>query len=268
MPLHKTLDGADTDRSWDKGLLDEMPVDLGGIEPWEGLLEPVDLFDGGIWKCPCSPLVRTFPWHKGIDAAALVEGYPFADGFWAVVEYRTVRQGKGTRGNALVIGIPGRIRIKAMDDRGDESEPELCHGSCVRKVFDVVLHENFLLQCFFTMIQELCPASHPHGVWSAGNGLRTEYLLAVGRRVFMGLEEGARKTADKGGGEARIGRQCNQGHQEGKAGVFHGRKCTKPLIFVRLKNPEPPAQLRQGDGEAFAELLHGGKADEILRQDA
>lgn len=37
---------------------------------------------------------------------------------------------------------------------------------------------------------------------------------------------------------------------------------------MRLKNPEPPAQLRQGDGEAFTELLQGGKTDEILRQDA
>lgn len=92
--------------------------------------------------------------------------------------------------------------------------------------------------------------------------------MAVGCRVFIGLEEGACKTADKGGGEIGIGRQRGQGHQEGKAGGFHGRKRTKPLLFVRLKNPEPPAQLGQCDREAFAELLHGGKTDEILRQDA
>lgn len=84
----------------------------------------------------------------------------------------------------------------------------------------------------------------------------------------MGLEEGAYKTADKGGGKVGIGWQRKQGLQEGKAGGFHGRKRTKPLIFVRPENLEPPTQLGKGDGEAFAELLHGGKTDEILRQDA
>ena len=84
----------------------------------------------------------------------------------------------------------------------------------------------------------------------------------------MRLEEGLCKTADKGGGENRIGRLGEKGLQEGKAGSLHGGKHTKPLLLVCLEEPQPPAQLGKGDGEAFAELLHSGKAQEILREDA
>ena len=50
-------------------------------------------------------------------------------------------------------------------------------------------------------MQERREGSHTRGVWSAGKGSGAEHLLAVRRRVFMGLEEGLCKTADKGGGE-------------------------------------------------------------------
>ena len=83
----------------------------------------------------------------------------------------------------------------------------------------------------------------------------------------MGLEEGLCKTADKGGGEIRIGCLHEQGFQEGKAGSLHGGKGTEPLLLLRLEEIQPAAQLGKGDGEAFAEPFHSGKAQEILRQD-
>lgn len=47
-------------------------------------------------------------------------------------------------------------------------------------------------------MQEGWEGSHTHVVWLRENGSRAEHLLAVRRRVFMGLEERLRKTADKG----------------------------------------------------------------------
>lgn len=58
-------------------------------------------------------------------------GYPLAEGLGAVLEYGAIRQGERFICYPLVIGVPGRIRIKAMDDWSDEREPELSHGSCV-----------------------------------------------------------------------------------------------------------------------------------------
>lgn len=108
------LDGADADRGGDESRLHKMPVDLGGVEPRECLLEAVDLFDGRVGQHPCGALVGAFLRHEGVDAAVLVEGHPFAECPGAVPEDGAVRQGEGVFGNPLVIGVPGRIRIKAM----------------------------------------------------------------------------------------------------------------------------------------------------------
>ena len=103
--------------------------------------------------------------REGIDAAVLVEGHPFAECLGTVLEYRAVRQGERFFGDALVVSVPGRVRIKAMDDRRDESEAELCHGSCVRKVFGIVIHKNVLLRWFSTIMQERREGNHTHVVW-------------------------------------------------------------------------------------------------------
>ena len=84
----------------------------------------------------------------------------------------------------------------------------------------------------------------------------------------MRLEEGLCKTADKGGGEIRIGRLGEKDLQEGKAGSLHGRKHAEPLLLLRLEEPQPAAQLGKGDGEALTESLHGRQTQEILREDA
>lgn len=48
MVLDVALDGAHAHGGGDEGLLDELAVDLGGVEPGERLLEPVDLLNGRI----------------------------------------------------------------------------------------------------------------------------------------------------------------------------------------------------------------------------
>ena len=116
-------------------------------------------------------------------------------------------------------------------------------------------------------MQEGREESHTHVVWLWKNRSCAEDLLAVRRRIFMGLEEGLRKAADKGGGEIRIGRLGEKGFQEGEAGSLHGGKHAEPLLLLLPEELQPPAQLGKGDGEAFAEPLHSGKAQEILRQD-
>ncbi len=94
--------------------------------------------------------------------------------------------------------------------------------------------------------------SHAHGVWLQENSSWAEHLLAVRRRIFMGLEEGLCKTADKGGGEIRISRLREQGLKEGKAGNLHGGKHAEPIFLLHPKELQPPAQLGKGDAEAFA----------------
>ena len=267
MPLHEALDGADADRGRDEGFFHEVPVDLGRVQPWECFLEAVDLFDGRVREHPGGAFVGTFLWHERIDAAVLVEGHPFAEGLGAVLEHGAVRQGEGLFRDSLVIGVPGRIRIKAMDDRRDESEAELRHGGCVRKVFWIVDHRNVLLKWFSPIMGQKREESHAHGVWLQENSSWAEHLLAVRRRIFMRLEEGLCKTADKGGSEIRIGCLHEQGFQEGKAGSLHGGKGTEPLFLLRLEKIQPAAQLGKGDGEALTEPLHGRQTQEILRQD-
>lgn len=51
----------------------------------------------------------------------------------------------------------------------------------------------------------------------------------------MGLEEGDGKTADKSGGEIRIGSPCGQGFQEGKARGLQGGKGAEPFLLLGLE---------------------------------
>ena len=83
MVLHEALDGTDADRGGDECCFHKMLMDLGGVQPRESLLEPVDLFDGCSWEHPGGPLIGPFLWHERIDAAVLVEGHPFAEGLRA-----------------------------------------------------------------------------------------------------------------------------------------------------------------------------------------
>lgn len=60
MLLHEALDGADTDGGRDEGFFNEVPVDLGRVEPWKGFFEPVYLLNGRIREHPGGALVGTF----------------------------------------------------------------------------------------------------------------------------------------------------------------------------------------------------------------
>ena len=117
-------------------------------------------------------------------------------------------------------------------------------------------------------MQEEWEGIHTHGVWLGKSSSWAEDLLAVRRRVFMGLEEGFRKTAGKGGGEIRIGFLHKQGFQEGKAGNLHRGKHTEPFLLLHQEELQPAMELGERDGESFAKPLHSGKAKEILCQDA
>ena len=58
----------------------------------------------------------------------------------------------------------------------------------------------------------------------------------------MGLEEGLRKTADKAGGEIRIGRHCGQGLQEREAGSLQGGEQAEPLLLLHPEQVQPVAE--------------------------
>ncbi len=116
-------------------------------------------------------------------------------------------------------------------------------------------------------MQEGWEGSHTHGMWLWEDSSRAKHLLAVRRRILMGLEERLRKTADKGGGEVRIDSLREQGLQERNTGSLYGGKGTEPLFLLHPEEIQPAAQLGKGDGEALTEPLHCGEAQEILRQD-
>lgn len=96
-------------------------------------------------------------------------------------------------------------------------------------------------------MQERREGSHTRGVWPTEKGSGAEHLLAVKCRVFMGLEERLCKTADKGGGEIRIGRPGEKGLRGGKAGSIHGGKGIKPFLLLRPEELQPSEQLGKGE---------------------
>lgn len=105
-------------------------------------------------------------------------------------------------------------------------------------------------------------------MWWGGNGSGAEHLLAVRRRIFVGLEEGDSKTPDKSGGKTGIAGQCKKVLQERKAGGFQGRQQAHPLILLPPEQGKPEVKLIPGNEEALTESFHGNRAQEILRQDA
>ena len=128
--LDVALDGAHAHGGGDKGILDELAVDLGGVEPGKCLLEPVDFLNGRVRKGAGGSLVRALNGHQRVDAAPLVLGHPAGNGVWAILNCSAVRQGEGLFGDTLIIGIAGSVRIKIVDHRGDDGKPEL--GDCRR----------------------------------------------------------------------------------------------------------------------------------------
>ena len=91
--------------------------------------------------------------------------------------------------------------------------------------------------------------------------------MAVRRRIFMGLEEGFCKTADKGGSKIRIGGLGDQCLQEGEGRDFHRGKCPEPFFLLHQEEFQKTVQLGKGDGETPAESLYRRKVQEILCQD-
>ena len=104
-------------------------------------------------------------------------------------------------------------------------------------------------------------------VWSWKSSSGTEHLLAVRRRIFMGLEEGFCKTADKGGSKIRIGGLGEQCLQEGEGRDFHRGKCPEPFFLLHQEEFQKTVQLGKGDGETPAEALYSREVQEILCQD-
>ena len=94
VPFDKTLDSTDTNSGRDKGISDQVLVNLGGIEPGELFFQAVDLFDGSIRERPCEAFVRAGMRHKSFKAAPLVHRDPFLNGFVVVFDNGTIRQGE------------------------------------------------------------------------------------------------------------------------------------------------------------------------------
>ena len=104
--LDEALHCADTDRSRDKAVLDQLGMDLCGIEPREFLFQTVDLLNGGVRQHPGGALVGTFHRHQGVDPATLIGGDPAFQGLEADLPDRTVREFDGFLSDPLVESSP------------------------------------------------------------------------------------------------------------------------------------------------------------------
>lgn len=122
------------------------------------------------------------------------------------------------------------------------------------------------LLSFFTIIQGKRPGDHPPVVWEGKDALWGRGLSAARRRIFVRLEEGGGKAADKSGGKIRIARHLKKAFQESEAGCLHGGEDAQPLFFLGEEQFQPAVKLFPGNGKAFAEVFHGRKVQEILSQ--
>lgn len=104
-------------------------------------------------------------------------------------------------------------------------------------------------------------------MWWGGNGSWAEHLLAVSRRIFVRLEEGDGKTADKTRGKARIAGHLKKALQEREGGNLHGREHAHPLFLLPSEQIEPVIKQLRGNKETFTEFFHGSKMQEILCKD-
>jgi hypothetical protein len=103
-------------------------------------------------------------------------------------------------------------------------------------------------------------------VWWGGNILWIEHLLAVIRRIFVGLEEGDGKMADKCGSKVGISRYLKKLFQEREAGCLQRREHAQPLFFLPPEDVKPAVELFLRDKETLTEPLHRSRTQEILRK--
>lgn len=93
-----------------------------------------------------------------------------------------------------------------------------------------------------------------------------EHLLAVIRRVAMGLEERERKFTDEAGGELRIIRPACDLIQECPVTGFPGAEPAEPEVLVPAPQGEPPEELVPADTIHFTGILDGQMMDEVAGQ--
>ena len=129
------------------------------------------------------------------------------------------------------------------------------------------MHKKILLVLVFPIIQKSQDDSYPHVMWWEENSLRGEHLLAVGRRIPVGLEEGNSKVPDKTGGEIRIAGHEKKALQKREAGCLHGREKAQPLFFLLPEQGKPVVKQFRGNEETLTEFFNRGNMPEILCQD-
>ena len=231
--LDVALDGTYAHRGGDKGILDELAVDLGGVEAGKCLLEPVDLLNGRIRERAGGALVRAFCGHEGVDAAPLILGHPAGNGVGAVPNCAAVRQREGLFRDALIIGVPGRVWIELMDHRGDDGKPELSDSrrfSQRRRFF----HGQDLLILVCSSITHRGPGWNSGFLWLAPNVSALENGAVKKRRVPMPLKKGPRRFLIKQPAKIiGIIRQTKQCLDESGRGRFIILQHTQPNLFVR-----------------------------------
>jgi hypothetical protein len=203
--------------------------------------------------------------HEGFEAAALVQGDPFFDGLIVVFGNRAVWKGERRSSDPFVVGSPGCIRVKVLDDRGDDAEAELCGFSSPADIFFLVSHS--IVYLLRDMVNLRRPGRNARVVWMAKNRPCSENSLGVKCRVTVRLEEGKGSKPGKSGRKGRVF-PGNDPFQENSIRRFNRIKCPEPEGFVFLEEAKPAVEHGMGNAEPQAELFHGRTVQEVLSNDA
>lgn len=190
----------------------------------------------------------------GIKAAPAVQGFPFFQCFVTVGNCGAVGKSQRRSGNTFVVSRSRGIMFES---------------------FSVFIHGKSLLLMFFFIISGDSAASHPPVVWSEDGDVWSKHQLMVscvfqtGRnRIFMGLEEGIRKTQDKLHGELREAVCCKDAPEERKVRNHEILQKSEPVLLVGSPQGKPLIEPVLRDAVSFTELLHGKTVCEILAEKA
>ena len=154
--LQEALYGTDRDFGVDKAGLDEHLVDHDAVDAGKLLAKAIDLIDGICGESPGNAFVFAESGDEAVHSFLTVEAGPALKGIRAVFVGDAVRAQDGVLCDPAVVSGFAGIRIKPLDDRGDQCEAEMCDLQWFRFVFheipprfvvitangDIIIHEK------------------------------------------------------------------------------------------------------------------------------
>ena len=149
-PLYGTL----ADASIDKAILNQETVDHHSGDAWILLPYPVDLLNRCVIQDTSGAFIGPFLWRQAIDALRTIEGGPLFQGGRLILPGNAVGTEDRLFRNSPVISSGTGIGVHVLDNRSDQSKPEVsllkgrdcrfsfCHDSRTSFFLWVILNQE------------------------------------------------------------------------------------------------------------------------------